>query len=255
MFQRPSKYLMNEADGSSGNGAPAAPAPPAQPQAQPAATPAPAVVPVDQLAGVIAEQMTSLRNGIFADLRKAGVFKGNTQEAQAPTPSPAPAPVTPAAPALADPMAVLALRDAFDDATSELKLDKGQRQLLREHVMTRRPNVAEVDSIVSDFVKRANWVTSTNVPSASAATPPQPVTQPQTQAPPPAPAKPNVSDRGSASPVDLRDSEGVLNSRPLEMTGHDVDALVLKHGRTKGLQMFQARVLDALSKVKIKPPR
>jgi hypothetical protein len=53
----------------------------------------------------------------------------------------------------------------------------------------------------------------------------------------------------------MRDSEGVLNSRPLEMTGHDIDALVLKYGPDKGLQMFQERVIAALGRVRIKPPR
>lgn len=255
MFQRLSKCLMNEADGGSGNGAPAAPAAPAQPPASSAAAPAP-VVPVDQLAGVIAEQMASLRNGIFADLRKAGVFKeARTQEAPAPAPQPAPshAPTpAPAAPA-ADPAALLALRDAFDDATSELKLTKGQRQLLRDHVMQRRPDLSTVDTLVSDFVKRAGWDEPKAVPSASE-TPP--ATQPATQQPAtPTPAKPNISDRGAAAPTDLRDYKGVLNSRPLEMTGHDVEALLLSEGEEKGYAEFQAKVLNALSRVRVKPPR
>lgn len=71
---------------------------------------------------------------------------------------------------------------------------------------------------------------------------------------PAAPAKPNISDRGTAAPTDLRDSEGVINSRPLEANDHDVDALILKHGRSKGLQMFQDRVNAALRGVRLKPP-
>jgi hypothetical protein len=39
------------------------------------------------------------------------------------------------------------------------------------------------------------------------------------------------------------------------MTGHDVDELILKHGHAKGLAMFQERVLGALGRVRIKPPR
>jgi hypothetical protein len=34
-----------------------------------------------------------------------------------------------------------------------------------------------------------------------------------------------------------------------------VDALILKHGRAKGLQMFQEKVLMALGNVRIKNPR
>jgi hypothetical protein len=80
---------------------------------------------------------------------------------------------------------------------------------------------------------------------------PAPTLQPAT----PAQAKPNISDRGTAAPTDMRDSEGVNNSRPLEMTPHDVDALILKHGRDKGLQMFQERVLSALGSIRIQKPR
>jgi hypothetical protein len=83
-----------------------------------------------------------------------------------------------------------------------------------------------------------------------------PVTPTAPQSPAPAAAaKPNISDRGSAAPIDTRDSEGVLHSRPLEMTRHDVDDLILKHGHDKGMQMFQERVLAALGRVRIKPPR
>lgn len=248
MLIKLSKCLMNEADSSPGNGAPVAPAAPAQPPASNAAAPAPATLPVDQLAGVIAEQMASLRNGIFADLRKAGVFKDKPQEAPAAAPqAPSPAPAS-ASPAV-DPASLLALRDAFDDASSDLKLTKGQRQLLRDHVMQRRPDTSAVDSIVADYVKRAGWGEPKDVPSTSVA-PPEATQQPA----PVQPAKPNISDRGTAAPTDLRDSEGVVNSRPLEATSHDVDVLVLKHGYEKGMQIFQERVLAALRNVRIKPP-
>jgi hypothetical protein len=82
-----------------------------------------------------------------------------------------------------------------------------------------------------------------------------PVQTTQQPAQPAAAPRPNISDRGSASPVDTRDSEGVVHTRPLESTGHDVDALILKHGRAKGLQMFQEKVLMALGNVRIKNPR
>ncbi len=67
--------------------------------------------------------------------------------------------------------------------------------------------------------------------------------------------RPNISDRGTAAPMDYRDSDGVINSRPLEATAHDLEAYVLKHGQAKGLEMFQARVLSALRGVRIKSPR
>jgi hypothetical protein len=85
-----------------------------------------------------------------------------------------------------------------------------------------------------------------NQQKAQAAAPAQPAQ--------PAQPKPNISDRGGASPTDHRDSDGVLNSRPFEMTGHDVDDLIVRHGEGKGLQMFQDRIYAALKRVKIVPP-
>lgn len=242
---------MNEEGASPGNGAPAAaPAAPAQPTApQPAAPDLNGLV--GQIASLVDEKLSSAKNAWFADLRRAGVFKEAKSDTPAPAPQAAPSPAptpAPAAPTV-DPVAVLALRDAFDDATSDIKLTKGQRQLLRDHVMQRRPDVSAVDSLVADFVKRAGWTATESVQSAAADTPP--ATQAtQAQA---TPAKPNISDRGTAAPADLRDFEGVLNSRPLEMTGHDVDALILRDGFDQGLDKFQAHVLSALRRVKIKP--
>ena len=132
---------------------------------------------------------------------------------------------------------------AVTRAEVEHKLTPAQLKRMRGLLEVERPD--DVSGWVSSFV--------TDMGLVKAATPPVPQPQPQAQAP--TPAKPNISDRGAAAPTDMRDSEGVLNSRPLEMTGHDVDDLILKHGHAKGLQMFQERVLSALRGVRIKPPR
>ena len=82
-----------------------------------------------------------------------------------------------------------------------------------------------------------------------------PTHTPTQQAPAPQTApRPNISDRGTASPTDLRDADGVINSRPLEVTEHDLDQYLLKHGEYEGLQKFQAHVMNALKRVRIKPP-
>src|SRR3954470_6505152 len=115
MFIKPSKFLMSEADASPGGGAPIVPA------VSPAsiATPeAPKFLTEDKLD----EKLKAFQNGFFANARKAGLLK------QDPEPAPTPAPQTGQP---ENPMAVLALRDAFDDASSEMKLTKGQRSLLR----------------------------------------------------------------------------------------------------------------------------
>jgi hypothetical protein len=244
------RIFMNEADAGSGNGAAPAPAAPAEPAAP---TPAPALdvdVLLSRLSGVIDEKITASQNATHAALRKAGVFK---QEKPAGEPAATSQP-SQSAPAVVQAGMTQAEMDARMDARLELErviatregkhgLNEAQSKRLRSALggVSRESLAAEADSYLADMglVK-------------APATPPQPAA---TQAPATAPAKPNVSDRGAAAPSDNRDHNGVLNSRPLEMTGHDIEALMLQHGEDKGLAEFQAHALRALSKMKIRPPR
>lgn len=54
-----------------------------------------------------------------------------------------------------DPLALIALRDSFDDAIADMNLTKGQRQILREEIMSKRPS--DVAGHVAQFVERAGW--------------------------------------------------------------------------------------------------
>ena len=228
---------MNEEDGSPGGGA-AAHAP-AEPPASPAA-PAPTAVTVDQVKTLMAETLTGFKNAFFADMRRAGALKKD--EPAAPQPAPAAATTTaPAALTATDVQQMLERDRVLTRVEVEHKLTPAQAKRMRSIVEAEKP--ADVSDWVSNFV--------TDMGFAKPNTPPEQATQAQA----PAPAKPNVSDRGTAAPTDTRDFNGVLNSRPLEMTGHDVDNLMLQHGPDKGLQMFQEHVLRALGKVRIKPPR
>lgn len=253
MLTRLSRILMNEADASPGNGAPAAPAAPAAPTAT---TPAPAIdldALVTRLSGVIDEKVKASQNATHAALRKAGVFKQ-----EGPTGEPAPTPVaqpTPSAPIAAQAGLTPADVDARMEARLELErviatreakygLTEAQAKRLRSSLsgISREALATEADSYLADL-----GLAKTPTPAPTAA----PVSAPAATA---APAKPNISDRGAAAPTDTRDSEGVLNSRPLEITGHDVDALRIKHGDDKGLQMLQDRINSALRGVRIAPP-
>lgn len=242
------RIYMNEADAGSGNGAAPVAAVPAEPAAQPASETSPA----DAIKSAVGEMLTgfraemnSWRNGFFADARRAGAIK---QDKPASEPQTQPTQPTPSAPAqaqaglsMADVEALLERKGVV--ATRSAKYGLSESQVRRfESAMASVPReslASEADSYLADM-------------GLSAAKPQ--ATQPVTQAPA-QPAKPNVSDRGTAAPTDTRDFEGVLNSRPLEMTKHDLDALKLKHGDTKGLMLFQERVLSALRGVRIKPPR
>lgn len=237
---------MNEVDSGSGNGAEAASTVPAESPAA-TATPAPAGVSADQVKGLINETLTGFKNSFFAEMRKAGMLKQEKAAEPAPAPSAQPTTSAPSAHAglsAADLDARFELERVIASREAKHELSEAQARRLRSALsgVSRDALASEADSYLSDLglVKAAT-------------PPPQPAT-PATPAAQPA-AKPNISDRGTAAPTDMRDSEGVLHSRPLEMTGHDVDELILKHGPDKGMQMFQERVLAALSKVRIKSPR
>lgn len=239
------RFLMNEADSGSGNGAAPAPAAPAEPTAAPTAPESPGPSIVDQVASLIDTKLKAFENGFFANARKAGVLK---QDKPAEPTTPAPSQPTTSAPSaqaglsMADVETLLERKEVIASRAAKYGLTDGARRRFEAALAStpRESLASEADSYLADWgLVKAPPVTPT-VP---------------TQAPPAPAAKPNISDRGAASPTDTRDSEGVLNSRPLEMTAHDVDALILKHGPDKGLQMFQERVYSALGRVRIKPSR
>jgi len=241
MFQKPSKFFMSEDGGTPASAA--APPPSAEPTAT---TPAP-VLDVDslltRLSGVIDEKITASQNATHAALRKAGVFEKVKPTEQAPaTPSTSAPVAAQAGVSMADIDARLELERVVASREAKHSLTEAQVKRLRGTLtsVSRESLASEADAYLHDMglVKAATPpATATQTPAAQAA------------------AKPNISDRGSASPTDLRDSDGVLNSRPLEMTGHDYDDLLIKHGLDKGNAMFQEKVLQALSRIRIKPPR
>jgi hypothetical protein len=243
MFQKPSKCFMSEEGGT-----PASAAAPAPTPAEPTAAPTAPVLDVDtlltRLSGMVDEKITASQNATHAALRKAGVF----EKAK-------PADPTPNQPTPSAPSAQAGLTGADLDARFELErviasregkygLNEAQSRRLRAALsgVSREAFAAEADAYLNDM--------------GLAKAPPQPATQPpQTQAAPAQAARPNISDRGAAAPTDTRDHNGVLNSRPLEITGHDMDQLYIDHGHDKGLQMFQEKALAALARIRIKPPR
>lgn len=241
---KPSKFLMNEEGGSPGGGA--APTPPAEQPADTAAA-APAGVTLDQVKGLMTEMLTGFKNATFAELRRAGAFGKDKAAEPAPAPAPSPQP-TPSAPAAAqaglvsmdEVQLLLARRDVVSSRVAKYGLNEAQAKRFEAALsgVPRDQLPTEADAYLNDL---------------GLAKAPQPATAPA-QAAAPVPAKPNISDRGSAAPTDMRDSDGVVNSRPLEITGHDMDSLILKHGEAKALQMFQERALAALRGVRIRPP-
>lgn len=235
------RIFMNEADSSPGNGAPPAVATSAEPTAAPTAPALDVDSLMSRLSGVIDEKLSAHQNAINAGLRKANVFKQDKPTEPTVQPTTSASVATQAGLTGADLDSRFELERVIASREGKHGLNEAQARRLRSALsgVPRESFASEADSYLADMGL------------VKAATPP--ITQVQTPAP--ATAKPNISDRGAAAPTDTRDSDGVLNSRPLEMTGHDVDSLVLKHGHEKGMQMFQERVLAALRGVRIKPPR
>ena len=235
------RIFMNEADSSPGNGAPPAVATSAEPTAAPTAPALDVDSLMSRLSGVIDEKLSAHQNAINAGLRKANVFKQDKPPEPTVQPTTSASTATQAGLTGADLDSRFELERVIASREGKHGLNEAQARRLRSALsgVPRESFASEADSYLADMGL------------VKAATPP--ITQVQTPAP--ATAKPNISDRGAAAPTDTRDSDGVLNSRPLEMTGHDVDSLVLKHGHEKGMQMFQERVLAALRGVRIKPPR
>lgn len=237
---------MNEADSSPGNGAPVEAAAPAAPTATPTAPALDLDALVSRLTGVIDEKILASQNATHAALRKAGVFK---QDKPSDVAAPAPTQPTPSAPvaaqaglSAADVQSIIERDRILTSRAAKFGLSESQASRFRAaHQHTPIESLAtEADSYLTDM--------------GLAKAPPVPVPTPPPAQAPAAPAKPNISDRGAAVPTDLRDSEGVVNSRPLETTGHDVDQLRLKYGDDKGLQMFQERINAALRGIKIATP-
>jgi len=245
MLTHTKRIFQNEADSSPGNGAQPAVAAPAEPAAAPTAPSLDVDALLSRLTGVIDEKLSAHKNATFAELRKAGAFK---QEKAPSESAPAVQPTTSAPSAqaglsMADVEALLERENVIATRAAKYGLAEPQVRRLKSALtgVARESFATEADSFLADLGPVKVATTPTPAPTtAPAPTPPQP-------------AKPNISDRGAAAPSDLRDAEGVVNSRPLEMTPHDVDALVLKYGEQKGMQMFQERVLAALRNVRIKP--
>lgn len=174
-----------------------------QPAAPPQPTPAPAPTITPEIQALIDAAVTTAKNAAFADARRT--FEGKQKPKSEPKQEP---------PNADDASSLLALRDGFDDATAELKLTKGQRQLLREAVMTKRPS--EVDGFVTDYVTRAGWIT-------------EPVKEPATVAlapKPPAAARP-LSDLGSPAGTPAERASDVT-----KWTSEDVERYYQSKGGT-----------------------
>lgn len=202
------------------------------------ATSAPPAAPAPQPAGpVITPEIQALIDAAKSSAYNAGAKDARTSieaklRGQDPKPPAPPAPAAPRSDA-PDALAILAIRDAFDDAMGDITLKASQRKLLRTAVMRDQPK--DVAAYVATFVADAGWTTSAAPAAATAPPPVAPPTQPIT-APPGAP----VTDRSPPPPAYV-----VTDSTPLlQMKPHDRDAVLAKYIAELGVERGNAKFAD-----------
>ena len=118
----------------------------------------------------------------------------------------------------ADALAILKIRDAFDDAISDLTLTGAQKKFARDLVMKERP--ADVAAYVSNLVELGGWNVKPNPGNGSP--PPNGGSQP---APSPAPSGPPVTAGPPPSAPAARDDIPFHKMSPAQR-----DAYVRQHG-------------------------
>lgn len=215
------RIFMNEEGGSPGGGA-ASPAPALPPASTAAAQPEPAI-PVTQLKSVIGEVFGELRNGLFADLRRAGALKKDE-----PAPTPAPQSAAAAAPAptglsMADVEAMLERERVITRVATEHKLTDAQVKRMKGMIAAEKPD--DVSGWVSAFVTDMGLVRQTTD---------QPPTTAPTQLPP---SGPPLSDKGSPAPGGVVNWEREFAENPVAMSPAARAAMDAKYGYEKARRM------------------
>lgn len=236
--------LRNEQDGSPGGGSvPAAPAAPAASNGGSSA--APSSFPVDAIKAIVAEAVAGItpqiRDGVFAELRRAGQLKTEKATPAAPAPTQADAPASPSAPGMtaADYQQARARDRAFDRAIATAGLTDGQRDTLESLYVSVNP--PDPHAWASDLIAKMGLGKS--APQQAATVQPNPTTGA-------APAV-NFSDKGPAAANVARDPKAILAHRPLEMTSEDLSRLKADVGEVKALEMHRDNVRAHLKSIRL----
>lgn len=249
MFIRPN--LRNKEDTSPGGGAaPPVPADPAAPSGTPApATAAPAFTP-EALKSAITDVLTAalpdLRNGIFADLRKAGAFKQEPKPTETPTPTPGTAQPQAGMVSMADVEAMMERERVVTSRATKHELSDAQVRRMKSALIGVAPEqlAFEADSFLSDLgLGKANAAAQPAHTNAQPATPAAPAATPAV------PAK-NLSDGGPATAGDVRDVDSLVETKPLSLTSQDIARHDAKHGHVKAREIRNRAINAALTGVK-----
>lgn len=220
------RILRNEEGASPGGGA-VPPAPVAEPQAQ-ADAPVTMTALKELLGTLKTEIVTEAKNGVNADLRRAGVFKKQEPAVETPaTPVPAKNPGTPNAAAglsLADVEAMLERERVITSRATEHKLSDAQIRRMKSALSGVTPDAfaTEADAFLNDL-----GLVKAHVPTPS---------QPQAPVVQPGAAQP-ISDKGSPAPGGVLDWEREYAENPIGMSSAARQRMDAKYGPEKARRM------------------
>lgn len=229
------RILMSAADAGGGTAAPpAAGAPPASPTTPPAQPPAQG--PVD-----IAAIARGVSDGVFAELRRAGVLKqqsttpARSQAAPAGDPPATPLAATP----LPDPLALRALDRALGRTGWAVRLDGDQYARVERNFIAESPDPQSAETWVTDYFKGWGAAASSPPPAANGApsSPPAAGTpNGAPRAPAPQGTPPVSSAAGGAPPA----PQVPLEERQiLTMSNEERAALTVKLGPKGFMELFR----------------
>jgi hypothetical protein len=222
------RILRNEQDGSPGGGSsPAAPAAPAAPPSGGNGGAPPPPFDPGSIKSAVVEAFGELRNGLFADLRKAGALKPDKQNEATQQPAPSSASPAPAANgvSLDDVKRLLGVKDAAAMLRYERGASPAQIRHFEQMCEFTRPDDP------ATFAK--SWADDLGISKAAPATA-QPA---QAPAIPTAPAQPPISDKGSPAPGGVLDWEREYAENPIGMSPAARQRMDAKYGAEKARKM------------------
>lgn len=236
------RIFMTEEGGSPGGGA----APPAPPP--PAAQPAPEATPVDafkaaaneMFAGFRAE-LTSFKNGFFADARKAGALGKDKPTDTPSTATPPPAAPAPAATLTMDQVeSMMEQTRVLERAAVENGLTDAQQKRMRQALKAEAPD--DIATWTKTYLADMGLAKSPTTPNP---TPPNPAPAVQPSTAPP------VSDKGSPAPGGTVQWETEFARDPLRMSPAAKAAMAAKHGEEKARKMRLDRINELASSIRV----
>jgi hypothetical protein len=231
------RILRNEEGASPGGGA--VPPAPVEPQAQ--AEPPVTMSALKELLGTLkTEIVTEAKNGVNADLRRAGVFK-KTKDDEPPPSAAAAAPATTGLSA-AEVQAMLKRDRVVTTRSMKHELDPAKVRWLESALQGVEPE--RLDEVADSFL---NELGLAKAAANTAPQPPSPQIQPGAHAP--------ISDKGSPAPGGVLDWEREFAENPIGMSPAGRQRMDAKYGAEKARQMRLEAARAQADRIRVTKPQ